>query len=395
MTPRPRAHRPPPRSGAIERILHVITDLGQGGAETVLWQLVCATAGTFRHEVVSLHQEGVYAGPLRERGIGVTVLGMPRGRVSPRGLKILRNTLGTYRPQLVQTYLDHANLVGAVMARFASAPPVIWGVHATDLGSLRSSWKTRIVRRINAALSYRLPLRIVMAAHSSAALYAQLGFSTAKMLVIPNGVDPERFRPDPAARARLRAEWGVGREELLLGCVARWDPLKDHETLLLALQRLMLHRRAFRCVLVGTGMEAGNTHLTRLIEQCGVGEQLILAGRRQDIPDVMNCLDLHLLSSRAECMPLAVLEAMACGTPCVVTDVGDAARIVGETGWVARARDPAALAAALAAALVERSQGDFAARADACRERVMGQYSLAGMVARYAQLWSSNAEGSA
>jgi glycosyltransferase involved in cell wall biosynthesis len=356
-----------------------------------LWQLVSSTRGAFHHQVVSLHQEGVYGQPLREQGIGVTALGMPRGRVTRAGLKRLRECLNTFRPHVMQTYLDHANLIGGVTARLAGAPPVIWGVHATDLGALRSSWKTRMVRRLCAVLSYRVPRTIVLAAHSSASLYARLGFSTPRMQVIPNGVDAQRFHPDPEARARLRQDWGVTRDELLIGCVARFDPLKDHETLLRSLQQLRERQQGFRCVLVGTGMDTNNIELERLIERCGVREPLILAGRRQDIPAVMNALDLHVLSSRAECMPLAVLEAMACGTPCVVTDVGDAARIVGATGWIARARDARALADALASALGEGTATGFAQRAGACRERVMDEYTLGSMVSHYAALWQQSA----
>jgi glycosyltransferase involved in cell wall biosynthesis len=371
--------------------VHIITDLGQGGAEAVLWQLVSSTRGRFQHEVVSLHQEGVYAQPLREQGIGVTVLGMPRGRVTRTGLTRLGQTLDSFRPHVMQTYLDHANLIGGVAARFTGAPPVIWGVHATDLGALRSSWKTRIVRRLCALLSYRVPRTIVLAAHSSATLYAHLGFSTSRMQVIPNGVDPQRFHADPEGGARLRQEWGVTPDEVLIGCVARFDPLKDHQTLLRSLQRLRGRGLVFRCALVGTGMDLNNTELQREIERCGVRAQLILAGRRCDIPAVMNALDLHVLSSRAECMPLAVLEAMACGTPCVVTDVGDAARIVGNTGWVARARDPQSLAQALTSALHERATAGLAQRASACRERVLGEYTQEGMVSQYSRLWEKSA----
>lgn len=350
-----------------------------------------STRAGFQHEVVSLHQEGVYAQPLREQGIGVTVLGMPRGHVTRAGLTRLGRTLNTFRPHVVQTYLDHANLIGGVAARFAGAAPVIWGVHATDLGALRSSWKTRIVRRLCAVLSYRLPRTIVLAAHSSAALYAHLGFSTSRMQVIPNGVDPQRFHADPGAGARLRQEWSVSPDEVLIGCVARFDPLKDHQTLLRSLQRLRGRGPVFRCALVGTGMDLDNTELQLEIERCGVRAQLILAGRRSDIPAVMNALDLHVLSSRAECMPLAVLEAMACGTPCVVTDVGDAARIVGNTGWVARARDPQSLAQALASALHERATAGLASRASACRERVLGEYTQESMVSQYSRLWEKSA----
>jgi glycosyltransferase involved in cell wall biosynthesis len=284
--------------------------------------------------------------------------------------------------------LDHANLVGGLMARFAGAPPVVWAVHSTDLGPLRTSWKTRIVRRFCARMSHAVPRSIVSDAHSSAALHAKIGFSAAKLRVIPNGVDPMLFRPDREARERIRGQWGVAPDEMLLGCVARWDPLKDHENLLRAIRRLSDRGHRFRCALIGRGMSAENQELQRLMLRWGVAERLILAGASSEVAAVMNALDIHVLASRSESLPVAVLEAMACGTACVVTDVGDARHIVAETGWVARPQDAAALAAAIEAALGERQAGAVEQRSAQCRARIIQDFSLANMGAEYAAIWS-------
>jgi glycosyltransferase involved in cell wall biosynthesis len=374
------------------RVLHIITDLGQGGAEAVLYRLIGATSAGFEHAVVSLHQEGVYAKPIRDRGISVTALGMPRGRVTIEGLRQLRRITREYRPNVVQTRLDHANLIGGLVARFAGAPPVVWAVHSTDLGPLRFSWKTRIVRRICAQLSRALPRSIVSDARSSAALHEKIGFSHEKFVVVPNGVDPAAFRPDPEARRRVRQLWGASSDELLLGCVARWDPLKDHENLLRALKLLKDRGAVFRCVLIGREMTAENRELQALIERWAVADRLVLAGPSGDVPAVMNALDLHVLPSRSESLPVAVVEAMACGTPCVVTDVGDSRYIVGDTGWVARARDAEALADAVQAALTEYRRGSLRARAESCRARIVSDFSLARMAAEYAALWTKVAQ---
>lgn len=374
------------------RVLHVITDLGQGGAEAVLYRLIGATSDGFEHAVVSLHQEGVYGEPMRDRGISVTALGMPRGRVTIEGLRLLRRITREYRPHVVQTRLDHANLVGGLMARYTGAPPVVWAVHSTDLGPLYSSWKTRIVRRICAQLSRALPRSIVSDARSSAALHEKIGFSAAKLIVVPNGVDPTSFRPDPEARQRIRHLWGVTSDEVLLGCVARWDPLKDHENLLHALTRLKDRGSTFRCVLIGRGMSAENHDLQRIIERWAIADRLILAGASGDVPAIMNGLDVHVLPSRSESLPVAVVEAMACGTPCVVTDVGDSRHIVGDTGWVARPQDSGALADAVEAALAECRRGSLKERAGPCRARIVRDFSLARMASDYAALWTRVAE---
>ncbi len=358
----------------------------------MLYRLIGATSDGFEHAVVSLHQEGVYGKPMRDRGIFVTALGMPRGRVTIEGLRVLRRITKEYRPHVVQTRLDHANLVGGLMARFTGAPPVVWAVHSTDLGPLYSSWKTRIVRRICAQLSRALPRSIVSDARSSAALHEKIGFSAAKLIVVPNGVDPKSFRPDPEARQRIRHLWGVTSDEVLLGCVARWDPLKDHENLLRALKLMKDRGSAFRCVLIGRGMSPENRDLQRIIERWAIADRLVLAGASGDVPAIMNALDLHVLPSLSESLPVAVVEAMACGTPCVVTDVGDSRHIVGDTGWVARPQDSGALAEAMEAALAECRRGLLKERAEACRARIVRDFSLARMASEYAALWTRVAE---
>jgi glycosyltransferase involved in cell wall biosynthesis len=375
------------------RVLHIITDLGQGGAEAVLYRLIGATSDGFEHAVVSLHLEGVYGQPLQDRGVSVTALGMRRGRVTIEGLRRLLRIIRKYRPHIVQTRLDHANLVGGLMARFAGAPPVVWAVHSTDLGPLRSSWKTRIIRRTCAQLSRALPRFIVSDARSGAALHEKIGFCASKLIVVPNGVDPSSFRPDSEARQRMRHMWGVTSGEFLLGCVARWDPLKDHENLVRAVNLLTGRGYAFRCVLIGRGMNAENRDLQRLIQRWGGADRLILGGASDDVPAIMNALDLHVLPSRSESLPVAVMEAMACGTPCVVTDVGDARHIVGDTGWVAQPQDSGALADAIEAALGDCRRGVLKERAESCRARIIRDFSLARMGAEYAALWRRVAEG--
>ena len=151
-------------------------------------------------------------------------------------------------------------------------------------GCAARTWKTRLVRRCCARLSQAVPSAIVSDARSSAALYAKLGFSAAKLRVVPNGVDAAAFRPDHDARERVRQAWDVTPDEMLLGCVARWDPLKDHENLLRALRQLADRGRRLRCALVGRGMEAHNRDLQRLIERCGVAQCLILAGASGEVP---------------------------------------------------------------------------------------------------------------
>ncbi len=369
------------------RIAHIITGLGQGGAESVLYRLACYTDTSTRHVVISLTDEGVYGARLRAAGITVHALGMPRGRVTLSGVQALRALLRAEAPDAVQTWMYHADLIGGLAARLAGIKAVAWGIRNSGNHLDRSSRSARMVLRACAALSRWVPRAIVCAAQDAARRHRALGYDGRNMVVIPNGYDLSRYAPDAEAGARMRALWGVGADAPLIGCVARWDPLKDHRNLLAALGQLLREGQELKCVLVGRGMTPGNADLVALIESEGLRGRVLLTGPSDDVAAVMNSLDLHVLSSCAEGFPNVVAEAMACGTPCVVTDVGDAAHIVGDTGVVVPAEQPAALARGIAQALREvGTRGGAPARA-AARERVLALFDLGRMVHAYEAVW--------
>ena len=371
------------------KVLHVITDLNQGGAEAVLYQLIVATRREIEHCVVSLHGDGVYGERLRKIGVDVHVLSMPRGRLKFSGLRRLRTIMLDYGPDVVQTRMYHADLLGGVAAFFAGSLPVVWAVHATDLGTMADTWKTRIVRRICAVLSGILPFAIATDAQKSANLHASLGYPLRKTVVIPNGVELSLFRQDGMQRQTVRQELRIEPDQILIGFVARWHPLKDHANLLQALSIVKAGKRRFCCVLAGSGMTRENSELMQLIHDNGLASHILLLGPRSDVSAVMNAIDLHVLSSCTESLPVAVIEAMSCGTPCVVTDVGDAARIVGDTGWVAPPRSPAALAAGIGSAIEALEKTGKEALGKACRDRIAQNFSLDKMTQEYIRVWET------
>ena len=336
-------------------ILHIITGLSDGGAEAVLYRL-CTHDTQNRHVVVSLMDLGKYGPLLQAAGVAVHGLGMPRGRVTPGGLLCLWRLLRAQRPDVVQTWMYHADLIGGVVARLAGVPAVCWGLRNTALEPGASTRSTIWVARLCAWLSRPVPRAIVSCSREAVRVHRALGYAAEKFVVISNGYDLTRFTPDVDARQRLRTAWGIDDGMPLIGMVARLDPQKDHATLIAALARLAQAGTAFRCVLVGGGVDAGNAALREAIGTAGLHAFVRLLGRRDDIPAVMNALDLHVLSSRGEAFPNVLAEAMACGTPGVTTDVGDAALIVGDTGWVVPPRDTDALARALEKQTVMRIQ---------------------------------------
>jgi glycosyltransferase involved in cell wall biosynthesis len=371
-------------------VLHVITGLGDGGAEACLYRL--ATHDVIdRHEVVALMDADKYGPLLEQAGIRVHALGMPRSRVTRSGLRRLWSIVRTSDADVIQTWMYHGDLIGGGLARMAGRRAIVWGIHNTFMDPLR----TRVIARAAAMASWGVPRTIISCSEAASRLHARMGYDASRLVVVPNGYDLSRFEPDPVARASLRAEWGAGPTGVVLGTVARWDPQKDHANLARALSQLdpVVAGRC-RLVLVGTGMDGSNQALVQLLDTHGLRERTLLLGRRDDVAGVMSAFDLHVLPSVAEAFPNVIAEAMACGTPCVVTDTGDSALIVGDTGWVVPARDSAALARALERAIASVDDAvPFQDRKAAARARIEDNFSLARMAESYAEVWEAAARG--
>lgn len=370
------------------KVMHIITGLGDGGAEAVLHRLIahdpCNT-----HCVVSLGGEGKYGPLLRRLGVGVIALDMPRGHVTWSGLVKLWRALRVQKPRVVQTWMYHADFLGGLLA-WLQRLPVVWGIHHSthqvDCSNRRTLW----VVRICAVLSRWVPGKIAVCAQAAVKAHGELGYASAPMVVIPNGYDLSRFAPNREERKRLRQAWDVADDVFVIGMVARLDPLKDHENLFGALALLSAAGLDFAVVLVGTGLDKQNTVLVDELDALGLRRRVRLMGAVDDIPAVMNALDVHVLSSSSEAFPNVLAEAMSCGTPCVATDVGDAALIVGETGWIVPPKDSKALAEALSVAWeARRNDGAWAKRQSQCRARIAEHFSVAVMVERYRDVWRS------
>lgn len=373
-------------------VVHIITGLNDGGAEAALFRL-CTADHDARHLVVSLMGPGKYGPLLEKAGIAVLCLDMPQGKMRLAALWRLRKFLTETRPDAVQTWMYHADFLGGIAARTAGIRNLCWGIHNTTLTRGESASTTILISRLCAILSRFVPRAIVCCAEKSAEVHADLGYRASIMRVVNNGYDLSQFRPDDRSGQAVRAELGLG-DEALIGFVARFDSQKDHRNLLGALRLLKSRGQTPRCLLVGTGMDAANGALTAMVDEFGLSDQLDLLGRRDDVPAIMNALDVHVLASLAEAFPNVLAEAMACGTPCVSTDVGDAAIILGDTGWIVPRGDPAAMADAISRALAERGSSSWQQRQQDARQRIETRFSIEQMVEGYRAAWFGEARES-
>jgi glycosyltransferase involved in cell wall biosynthesis len=370
------------------KVLHVITGLNDGGAEAVLHRL-CAADTSNTHTVISMMDDGKYGSLLRELGVVVHTLDMSNGCMKMSAVFKLYKLVKVLKPDVVQTWMYHADFIGGVVARLAGVKNVVWGVHHTTLVKGESKRSTIIISRINAIISNFVPRKIIYCAKKSRETQEFIGFKQDKGVVVSNGYNINDFKPDLELGLKFRAEVGVAENEFLIGHVGRYDPLKDYNSLIASLAVLNSQGVSFKTVLVGTNLDNQNNNLTTDICQQGLEGKILLLGKRNDIPAVMNGFDLFILSSKSEAFSNVLNEAMACGTPCVTTDVGDAAYIVGDTGWVAPPKSPEALAEAMNLAFKENQQNPerWQLRRMACRQRVEENFSIEKMVENYHSVW--------
>lgn len=371
------------------RVLHVITGLGRGGAEASLVKLVVATP-EIEHRIVSLLPEGPLAAAARAAGATVQSLDVSSSPVALFCVGRLARVVREFAPDVVQTWLYHADLIGLLAARLASRLgrtfPVAWNIRCSDMDFSRYRMATRLTVRLLALLS-RLPQAIVTNSRAAVEHHRKLGYA-GDFTVIPNGFDTTRFASDGAARARLRDEWGVVTDQPLIGFVGRLDAMKDLPLLCSSLSLVAARQRDIYAVFCGQGLGPEDGAAQRLLRKHGLEGRVRLLGPRDDVPAVLSALDCLVLSSRSEGFPNVLGEAMACGVPCATTDAGDAALVVGQEGRVVPRGDADALSRAILDILT-LPPDDKAALGRRARERIEREFSLSAMADRYRGLWAS------
>jgi len=374
------------------KICHVITGLRTGGAQAALYRLVqTLRPPEFEHVVITLGAEDSMSAMFADAA-ELHHLAMHRGRLLPHEVLRLRRMLRAGHYDVIQSWMYHANLMAA-MAGWGEATPVVWNIRHSLHALSYEKRATRWVIRAGARLSRR-PVRIIFNAAVSRAQHVAFGYDDARSVVIPNGFDTAEFAPRTAERARVRAELDIPADVLAVGLVARVHPMKDHATFLQAAKRFGEMHPHSVFVLVGEGADAANRELGALIDRLDLRDRVRLCGRRSDIAAIDNALDIAASSSAwGEAFPNATAEAMACGVPCVVTDVGDAPAIVDDTGEVVPPRDPVALGDAWAR-LAALGAGARRALGQRARARVIQHYAIDAGARQYANLYQAIAGSS-
>lgn len=369
------------------RILFVITGLEAAGAERMLLKLASGMSARFEPAVVSLTERGVLASDFERAGVQVTALRMSGPGSVPGAVARLVAHIRSWRPQVVSTWMYHADLIGGLASRLAGVSAVAWNIRNSDLSAERSARATRAVVRINARLSRWVPKLVLCCSEVAQQIHIDLGYAADRFLRIPNGFDLDQYRPMPEAGASVRQELDIAPGAPLIGLVGRWHPQKNHHGFIRAAELLRRRFADVHFLIVGSGCDPANRELVHWIGEAGLTANVRLLGQRSDIPRLTAALDIASSSSVfGEAFPNVLGEAMACAVPCVTTDVGDSAHIVADTGRVVPAGNSPALAAAWADLLI-MPKGDRLLLGEAARERVRRNFELGAVRRRYEEVF--------
>ena len=349
--------------------------------------LTGGTGGGMRHVVVSLTDAGVFGAELRKAGVPLYCLGVARGRVSLSALWKLRGILREEAPDVVQTWLYHADLAGLLAVKiWGGSTRLIWNVRGSAVDRGARSVLTAAVVRLLALLS-GVPDAIVVNSDRGRQDHQRMGYHPARWVTIPNGFDVEQFRPDPMAGRDVRRELNIPEDVVVFGMVARFHPMKNHAGFLEAASILADKHPTPHFLMAGDGVTSENPLLADAMQNPLLRGRIHCLGLRRDVPALMSAIDcLVLFSGFGEGFPNVLGEAMACEVPCIATDVGEAVKIVDDTGFIVRIGDPSHLSDAMEQFLKMPAdrRGVLGKRA---RERIEKNFSIEKVRKVYQELY--------
>ncbi len=366
------------------KILFLIRSLEIGGAERQLVELVRhLDRKRFEIQVVTFYDGGPLR-PLLESLSGVQVTSL--GKASRWDLILffwkLITLLRAYRPHVIQSFLDVPNSFNVLAGKLVGAR-IVLGASASYVDFSRYDWTARLVYKTGAFLS-RFADRVIANSYAGEKYNIEHGYSAKKMTVIPNGIDTQTFQADRVAGARIRAKWGLEQANQVIGLVGRLDPMKDHPTFLQAAARVSERFPNSHFICIGRGPEVYRQEMQKLASSLLEPERVLWISDcpDQELPSAYNAFDLLVSSSYGEGLPVVLGEAMSSEVPCIVTDVGDSAFAVGETGIAVPPKNPELLADAICK-MLEMSKVERLALGQAARQRVLEHFSIEKMASAY------------
>ncbi|MDB9872654.1 glycosyltransferase [Alphaproteobacteria bacterium] len=368
-------------------VMHIIIGLDIGGAELMLKRLVeyQTEKSLCQHHVVSLTGIGKLGLLLQKKGVKVDALNMKGFFDIPRVFINLQRIIRNHQPDIVQTWLYHSDFLGGLAAFTLKKRRIIWGIRGTDIPQSHFS-TTGLLILFSSILSRFIPTKIVCCAESARIAHIKKGYYKKKMIVIPNGYNLNNFNNSPELKKKARAAFGFAHNDIIIGIVARYDPLKDYKNFINAATIVAKNVKNAKIFMIGHGVDLSNSFFKSLLNKNGVADKFLLVGQQEDIPFCLAAMDIFCLSSKKEGFPNVVCEAMAMKIPCLVTDAGAASEIVGKTGIVVAPKDSIILAKALET-MIKKGEMERNRLGELARLRIAENYSIEIVSNQYEKLY--------
>lgn len=357
-------------------VWHVIGSLDVGGAERFLVELTNGLkTEKITQKVVALKQGGRLTPILRKSDIEVIEVGFQVRSIWKLLLQLRRN-----RNIIIQTWLYHSDLFASLLIRCFADNPILWGVHNGTVARERFNWKTWYTMKTCARISHWLPTKIVCCATKSSELHIGLGYRREKFVVINNGIDCDKFS------GKVSHNLPKGEGECWIGMGARLDPVKRYDLFFRVASEVVKVAPNVRFIAFGRGIQEEAPHIVGWKKEYQLKDQVLCLGEVDDVPSTLGMLDIYLSTSDVEAFPLGIAEAMAMGLPCVVTDVGDSAKLLADGGSVAPAGDLDLIVSHLLN-LVQMKPAERTAVGLRGKARIRSEYSLDKTAQAYANLY--------
>lgn len=365
-----------------KKIVHIIVDLDNGGAEMMLYKLLkYINKEKYECSVISMLDEGIMGERIKKLGVPVYSLNMKKGIPSIQA--VIRTLKLCKDKDIIQTWMYHADLLGFIVSKILGKK-IIWGIHHSNLEKDKNKKSTLMIVKINSWLS-KWTDNIISCSIVAKETHIKYGYSKKKINIIPNGFELEKFKYVKNSKEILEKEFPILKDKLIFSLVARYEILKDHKNCLEAMKILKeTYIKNFILLLCGTNINKNNLELMKLIKENRMGDNVLLLDRRDDIPLIMSATDIYISSSSGEGFPNVIGEAMSCETPCVVTNVGDSAYIVGNTGKVVERSDPKKLVIGIINMIKGKK---YLLNRKRCRERILENFEITKIVKKYEKLY--------
>jgi glycosyltransferase involved in cell wall biosynthesis len=370
------------------RVCHIITTLSTGGAERMLVRLLLAEpepVDKSNRIVLVLRHGGVWCEQLRSIGITVHEIGMESLLGTPRAFFQLKKFIHLFHPDIVQTWMYHADFLGGLAAYFSGCKNIVWGIHGAFI-SLKSSKNTLFIMMMCALMSRWIPRKIICVAEEGKRVHSAAGYDASRMVVIPNGFDFSNLTATDEQRMTLRSNCNFSDDDLVVGCLGRFHPDKGQQNFVKAVAIVAQNNTKVKFLMVGKDCDINNPTLINWINEHKLQDNFVLLGERDDVPVCLITMDIFCMPSRTEAFPLCLGEAMAMGLPCVATDVGDTAVLAGDTAILVPAEDELALARGLleVIALSKEQRHEMGKRS---KQRVLAEFSIEKFCERYTAVY--------